>query len=806
MPAIRYALRRLWRDRSVTSIAIVILALGLGANTALFSVTNAVLLRPLPFPAPDRLVVLRLSDPEFQGPYPSFPVNAAHIAVWRERCASCEDLAAINGMTTTLTGRGETEQLDGATVSASFFDLLGITPVFGRGFRAGEDSAGRNAVAVISHALWVRRFGGDPTAIGRNIQLDRELVEIIGILPAAAPVPAPQQLGDLVRLPPAIDVFRPMAPSPETLRSAGDLNYGVIARVRPGVSPEALRSELDAFEPAIATQTEDDGHKRAVVVPLHQMVTRQTRAPLTVLFATTCAVLLIVCVNLANLLLARHTGRRRDDAVRTALGAGRGSLVADSLIESLLLALGGGLLGVGVAWGGTQIIVAIAPAALPTLNRFEFDLRVCLFAAASTIGAGVATGLLPALRSGTADPGDALKANSYTVSDGRRGSRARRVLVAAQAALGAALLVATGLLVLSFVRLMGVDKGFDTAQILTIDVALPSSTFTSAEQQLRFFDDARSRLRALPGVDAVALTSRLPLRGEATVNLLSYVDDQRPASARPLANYRYVTPEYFEAIGTPLVRGRTFLESDRGRQVAVLSASAAEALWPGQDPIGRFMKTSGYRGAVTEVIGIAADSRAVDLTRTNVFFTYLPYWLRGPASGSLVVRASVPAETLAAAARRAIWEVNRNVAIPRTETMDDIMRQSVADRRFQLSLMTVFGCAAALLAALGVYGVVSYSVARRRRELGIRIALGARPFDIHRLVIAEGLAPVAAGLAIGLGLSLMLGRAIASLLFEVRPAEPAVFAAAAVVIMVAALVACLAPARRAASMSSLRTL
>ena len=624
MPAIRYAVRRLWRDRSVTAVALVILALGLGANTALFTVTNAVLLRPLPFPAPDRLFVLRLLDPEFQGPYPSFPVNAAHIAVWRERCASCEDLAAINGITTTLTGGGEVEQLDGASVSASFFELLGITPVFGRGFRPGEDTVGRNAVIVISHALWMRRFGGNPSAIGQTVQLDRELVEIVGILPPGAPIPGPQQLGDLVRLPPAIDLFRPMAPSPETLRSAGDLNYGVIARARPGVSPEALRSELDALEPAISKQTEDDGHKRAVVEPLQQMVTRQTRAPLTVLFAATCAVLLIVCVNLANLLLARHTGRRRDDAVRTALGAGRGSLVADSLIESLLFALGGGLLGVGVAWGATRIIVAIAPAALPTLNRFEFDVGVCVFAMASTIVAGVATGLLPALRSGTSAPGDALKANSYTVSDGPRGSSARRVLVAAQAALGAALLVATGLLVLSFVRLMGVDKGFDTAQILTIDVALPSSAFPSADQQLRFFDDARSRLRTLPGVDAVALTSRLPLRGEATVNLLSYVDDQRPVSARPLANYRYVTPDYFHAIGTPLVRGRTFLESDRGRQVAVLSASAAEALWPGQDPIGRFMKTSGYLGAVTEVIGVAADSRAVDLRRTNVLFTYLP--------------------------------------------------------------------------------------------------------------------------------------------------------------------------------------
>ena len=256
-----------------------ILALGLGANTALFTVTNAVLLRPLPFPASDRLVVLRLFDPEFQGPYPSFPVNAAHIAVWRERCASCEDLAAINGITTTLIG-GVRRGTDGASVSASFFELLGITPVFGRGLRAGEDSVGQYAVTVISHALWMRRFGGNPSAIGQTVQLDRELVEIVGILPQGAPIPGPRQLGDLVRLPPAIDVFRPMAPSPETLRSAGDLNYGVIARARPGVSPEALRSELDALEPAISKQTDDDGHKRAVVVPLQQIVTGQVRTPL----------------------------------------------------------------------------------------------------------------------------------------------------------------------------------------------------------------------------------------------------------------------------------------------------------------------------------------------------------------------------------------------------------------------------------------------------------------------------------------------------------------------------------------------
>jgi predicted permease len=799
--SIRHAARRLWRDRSLTAVALAILALGIGANTALFSVVNAVLLKPLPYPAADRLVVVRIFDPEFQARYPSFPVNAAHIAAWRERCGSCEDLVAVNAMTTTMTGLGEAEQLDGATVSASFFTLFGITAAAGRGFLPGEDRLGAAPVAVISHALWMRRFAGDPAVVGRTIRLDDEPVTIAGVLPARAPVPGPQHLGDLLRLAAAIDIYRPLVLSPEARRSRGDLNYGVVARMRDGVTPDALRAELDGMEAAISAQIGDDGRKRVVVRPLQQVVTRHARRPLTILFAATVGVLLIVCVNLANLLLARQAGRRRDAAIRTALGAARATLIADAMTEALLLAVSGGACGALAAWMLTRVITRIAPATLPAMNAFGFDGAVLAFCLGSTLVAGIAIGLLPAVRRGHADPGDALKANSYTATDGPRGARARRVLVGAQAAIGVALLVMTGLLVISFARLMRVDKGFETAGILTVDVALPSSTFTKAEQQLQFFDEAMARVRALPGVGGVGLTSRLPLRGESTVNLLSYIDDQRPMAARPLANYRYVTPGYFSAIGTPLLRGRTFRESDRGRQVVVLSASAAEALWPGEDALGRQVRTGGYLGAVSEVIGIAADTRAVDLTRTNVLFTYLPYWLRGPASASIVVRATVPPASLAAAARRAIWDVNRDVAIPRTETMDDIVAVAVADRRFQMSLMIAFGCAAALLAALGVYGVVSYSVARRAREMSIRMALGARPADIHRLVVWEGLGPVGVGVAAGLAVSLWAGAAMSSLLFDVTPGDPVVLAGAAGVIAAATIAACAGPARRAAATS-----
>jgi predicted permease len=796
-PLVRHALRRLWRDRSVTLVALAVLALGIGANTALFTVVNAVVLKPLPYPAADRLVSLRITDATFRGPYTSLPVNAAHVRTWTERCASCEAIAAIDASATTLTGVGESELLDAARVTASFFSVLGINPSPGRAFSASEDRPGADGVAVISRALWIRKFGADPSIVGRVVTLDGRPVTLIGVLPARAPIPGPRQLGELVRLPRAIDVYRPIGFRPDELLSSGDLDYGVIARVRAGTTPNALAADLDALEPEIARRTEDPGHKQALVQPLQALVVRDARGPLWLLLAATAGILLIVCVNLANLLLARHAGRARDAAIRRALGAGRARLMLEALTESVLLAIAGGVAGTAIAIGLTRVIEAAAPPALPLLNTLSFDVRVLAVLAGSTVAAGVLVGVLPALRQSSVQPGDTLKVDSYTSTEGPRGARTRRALVAAQAAVGVALLVATGLLVVSFIRLLHVDKGFDTEGVLTVDIALPPSLYATPSRQLRFFTDAIARTGSVPGVRSAATTNNLPLRGESTVNHLSYPNDTRPLDQRPTANYRYVSPGYFASIGTPILRGRTFRETDRSRQVVVLSARAAEALWPGQDPIGRIVRTGGYLGADTEVIGVAADTRAVDLARNDVLFAYLPFWLRIGNVETLVVRASVPPSTLTAAVRRVVLDAEPAAAIPRVQTMDEVVGVAIADRRFELSLMTAFGFAAAVLAALGVYGVVSYSVARRGREMGIRIALGARPMDIHRLVFEEGITPVAIGILAGLAASLALGRAMANLLFDVRPSDPAVMMAAALTIVMATLVACAAPARRA---------
>jgi predicted permease len=804
--AIAQAVRRLWRDRAITTIALAVLALGLGANSALFAVVDAVLLKPLPYPAADRLTALRIYDPEFRDRYPSFPVNAAHVDTWRQRCGSCEALGAIGATSTTLTGSGESEELEAARVTAGFFEVLGIVPAAGRTFSSAEDRAGAERVAVIGYRLWQRKFGGDASIVGRPVTLDGKPVTIVGVLAPAAPIPGPQQLGDLVRLPATIDVFRPAAFSADELRSSGDLDYGVIARLRPGTRPDILRAELDALEPTVSKQTADDGRKRALVLPLQALVVSNARGPLLVLLSATAALMLIVCVNLANLLLARHAGRRRDAAIRTALGAGRVTLIVESLVESLLLALTGGAIGSLIAMWLTRAIAAAAPPALPQLNALAFDARVLSFSVFTAIIAGLLVGTLPAFRLAAVDPGDTLKAGSYTGTEGPRSGRMRRALVAAQAAIGVALLVATGLLVVSFFRLLHVDKGFETRGVLAVDVALPASNYAGVTDQMRFLDAAMARTTALPGVSAVAMTSRLPLRGESAVNMLSYPNDTRPLPARPLANYRFVSPDYFAAIGTPLLRGRTFRETDRGRHVVILSARAAETMWPGQDPIGRLVETSGYFGSLSEVIGVAADSRAVDLARSDVLFAYLPYWLRAPwtTAATLVVRTAVGPAALATSVRRAVIEIDRGVPIPRVETMEDVVGAAVADRRLELSLMTAFGCAAAVLAALGVYGVVTYSVARRGREMGIRIALGATAADIRRLVFEEGLKPVAIGVAAGLTASIALGRAMASLLFDVRPADPMVMAAASIVVLLATVVACVPPARRAAA-ADLRT-
>jgi predicted permease len=799
LPAsVRQMLRLLWRDRGTTLTAAAVLALGIGASTAIFTLVNAILLRPLPYPGAERLVTLRVIDPDVRDRYPSFPANARHVDEWRRACRGCEEIAAFKSFSAQLTGTDEPEQLDGLRVTANAFAFFGAQPMLGRGFLPEEDAPGARRVVVISRALWARRLGADPRAIGRSITLDGIPHEIVGVLPADGRAVVPRSLGKLVRIPAAIDVFKPAAFSGAELESRGDFDYGVVARMRPGVTADALRAELDGLEIEIARRQQRPARLTSLVEPLHAVAVRDTRASLLILMAATLGMLLIVCVNVTNLLIARQMRRRREAAIRTALGASRRQLLAATLAEGLTIAGAGGAAGLVAAFVLMRVL-AVSPYALPYLQPSSPDARVILIAMLSTIVVGIGIGIVPAVRAAAATPADTLKSGSTTATEGRTGLRARRLLVGGQAALTAALLVATALLLSSYVHLIRVDKGFATSGVLTLDLSLPATVYRSTVHQVQAIDQIIDKLRALPGVTAVAVTNRLPLQGEGGVNSLALENDPRPGAARPLANYRYVSPDYFAAMGTPLVQGRTFRASDRGRQVVILSREAARLLWPNDDPIGRSVLTGGGLSSLSEVIGVAADTRAVDLRRTDVPFVYLPYWIRSQASASIAIRTTTDPSASIAAARAAVWSFDRSIPIPRTRTMTDIVDSAVADRRIELTLMMLFGAAAALLASLGVYGVVSYAVASRAREMGIRTALGATPSQIRRMVIGEGMLPIVSGMSVGLAASWPLGLAMSSLLFGVGAWDSTAVAGAACVLTCAALAACAAPAYRAAS-------
>jgi putative ABC transport system permease protein len=510
------------------------------------------------------------------------------------------------------------------------------------------------------------------------------------------------------------------------------------------------------------------------------------------------------------LLLARNADRVRESAIRVALGARRTRLIRQALTESLVLALAGGLVGVALSYWGLRAVLALAPADLPRLSEVKLDGGVLAAAFVMSTIAGLAFGILPALRFGAADPGELLKAGGRTSTEGRRGVQSRSVLIASQVALSTVLLVATGLLITSFVRVMGVDRGFDAERVLALDVLLPQAGYDSMGKRFQFYQQSLDRLRAIPGVTSAALTSGLPLEGETEVHDLSTENDTRPFAERPLTNVRWVSPDYFSTMGTPIRRGRAPAESDRGRYVAVLSEGAARALWPHADPIGKQVVTNKVLPA--EVIGVVADMPTSSLEEKGSLVLYYPYWQTFPSwpdpswSGSMLVRTAGDPATVATVARARLREVDPNVLVTKVRTMAQVVSASVAQRRFQLVLLVLFAVTALVTASIGIYGTTTYAVVRRANELGIRMILGAHSEDIHWLVMRDGLKPVAVGLAVGILVSLAVGRAFTSLLFEVHPSDPLTLVGVAVLLAGVAAAACYLPGRRATNADPIASL
>lgn len=800
-------LRRLRQSPGFTLTAVLSLALGIGATTAVFSIVQGALLQPLPYPAASRLVSIHESIPQFARRYPEVPVDTGSYAAWQGHTRTLEALGLLEPGTFDLTGYGQPSQVLAMAVSSSLFGVLGARPRLGRGFTADDDQPQHNHVIVLSDAFWRSQFHADPGVVGRSVDLNGQPNQIVGVLPASFHFPFGDELGPFLgdNMPHAPDLFRPLG-----LNLAQDpfdsWNYGVFGRLRPGATAAQAQAELTvltaaAIHAAKAPIPRLDVH----VTSLRDQIVGQHTLGLWLLMAAVGAVLLIVCLNLANLLLVRVHGRGHELAIRTALGAGRARMAREVLAEGLALAAVGGLVGVAAAEWAVRALVALAPAGIPRLDQVRVNVPVLGFALLASLLSGLAFTLGPALRAGRNDPQAALRAGGRGASDTAARLRLRQCLVAGQAALSALLLVAAGLLASSYWHLLSADTGFQAQRVLTAETEWNAA---SRPQAAAFDQAALANLRALPGVQAAGLINYLPLQGSGNTQVLGTVHDPRPFVQRPVAERRDVSPGYLEAMGIPLLSGRGFTDADMAQAAgalaqktppavaAIVSAGAAAKLWPGRDPLGQECVVGG--NTLLRIIGVAGDVRADSLAQTAELTVYIPFTYYSPRSAAFTLRTagSDPA-ALAGAVRAAIWRAQPAVTIPTVETMGAVIASSTASRRFQLWLVLGFAGCALLLAALGIYGIVSYTVERRTGEICVRAAMGASPRQLFRWVVRQGLAPVAAGVAAGLAAALLAGRLLASLLFGVRAYDPATFALVAALLLATALAACLLPARRA---------
>ena len=796
-----YSARSLLREPGFTVPAILILGLGLGATSAMFSLVNGILLKPLPYAQPDRLVSIREVMPSLAQLYPSLPVNARHFVEWRKSCPSLESMSVIAPGTLNLTGWGEPERLDAAMVSANLFRVLGVLPVLGRDFRDEEEEEGKDTVAILTDGLWRRRFHADPSLVGRTISLNGRARTVVGILAPDFRFPEPGGSATYQAGTPHAEVFVPNVFAKNELEELlGSHNYTMIARLRPGASRAQAVAQLEAVQARLEAMAGEKVNLRALAIPLLETVAGKSRRGLLVLMGAIAALLLIVCVNLANLLLARSERRSREFAVRAALGATRGALIRHGLAESLLLALAGGLLALAVAAAGIDLLKVYGPSGIPRLGEVALDGRVVVFATMLVAAAALLFGFLPAWRASRSDPQDTLRSATRSATASSGALRLRSVLVASEVGLSAALLILAGMLLNSFVRLIRADKGFRAPTVLAVDIGLSGDQYQRDAARDGFYRRLFSALSTEPGVRAAAISSNLPLQGETWIDSVSTNGGSSPEFT---VNVRFVSPDYFRTMGIPLRAGRPLSEGDRSHERTVISSRLAASLWPGRDPLGRRFTRGNNQWF--EVIGVAGDVRA-EADQPPVAMMYLGYWEWMPSRTVLVARAAGAPQSIAGALRAAIHTADSDVPVPPMRTMSEVFDASVGTRRFEMLLAGGFALMALLVASFGIYAVVSYSVARRTAELGIRAALGARTGDLYRLIVWQGMAPVAIGLLAAAGVALAFGRLLSSLLFELDGRDPLTIGLVAALLGLVSLAACVIPARRAGRLDPLLAL
>ncbi|HEX5481141.1 MAG TPA: ABC transporter permease [Terriglobia bacterium] len=803
---LKFGWRMLARRPGFTAVAIITLALGIGATTAIFSVVNAVLLRPLPFKQADHLAILRESFPK-QGSG-EIQVSAPDVITYKRQNSVFQSMAAFNTLHFDLSGSGQPQRIIAARVSPSLFPLLGVEPLLGRTFKEEENHPGV-LVAVLSYGLWQRRFGSDPHIIGKTIKLDTKSYLVTGVMPQSFQFPLPGLLG---KSPAALWV--PIAFTPQELSDLGNnYVYGVIGRLKPGMTLAQANADTDAIARRIWKQDFSGlpaAQMGAAVTSLRQTWVGNTRILLFVLLGAVGLVLLIACVNVANLLLARAARRQKEIAVRAALGAGRSRLLRQFLAESILLGLAGGIAGLVLAAWGTELLVKLAPGDVLRSQVIGLNVPVLLFTLAISVLTGLIFGTAPALATSKIDLSLSLKEGSRSMTADRRHQRLRSALVVSEIALALVLLTGAGLLVKSFLRLRETNPGFSPEHVITASIDLPKAKYETASQVKAFYTDLLEKIRYLPRVHAVGLGSELPmsLTSDRTMTLAGY---QAPLGGKwPRSTTTWVMGNYFRALGIPLLRGRLFTARDRPDSplVVIVSKGIADRYWPGQNPIGKRLHFGppGYHSQPwLTVVGVVGDVKHGPLDATSIPATYVPLLQAEDSrvAGSLrsqdiAVRAWGEPASFASDLRREVRSLDSELAVADVYTMSQIIEQSITPHRFNMFLVGAFAVAALLLASIGLYGVVSYSVAQRTHEIGIRMALGAQKRDVLRLVVGQGMVLVLIGVGAGIAGAYALTRFLSSLLYGVKPTDPLTFVLVSLVLAGVALLACYIPARRAA--------
>jgi len=801
---IRYGARGLWKHPGFTAIVVITLALGIGASTAIFSVVDSVLLRRLPYRTAERIVAIQ----EFGKEGKRGQITSANFLDWRAQNTVFEHLAAIKTTTTNLALSDQAERIDLAQTNANFFDVFGITPQYGRLFIPADEQAGHAPVVVVSHALWQRRFAGDPTLIGKPITLDGMNYTVVGIAPPGFQYPDKTELW----LPP-LRLVPELFPGQDVTQTRRMGYLAAVALLKPGVSQQQAAGEMETITARLRQQYADTNNVRFNrVVSLHEHVVGDTNKLLWLLLGAVTFVLLIGCANVANLLLASGASRQKEIAIRTALGASRWRVMRQLFTESTMLALTGGAVGLLIAFWGLAAITKLLPTDFPRLNEIHIDLRILGFTFVASVLTGILFGLAPALQISRADVQDTIKETGRGTSGSRRQSRFRQALIVVEVALSVVLLVGAGLLFRSFMHLQAVNTGFSSQQVLTARLTPAGPNYRTNADGMRFYNQVLEKLSNVPGVQDAGIINTLPLDKGPTSG---FRVEGRPVTTPdkwPSVNYRVVSANYFNAMGIPVMQGRAYTDRDDGNapRVMIVNQKLARDIFPDENPVGKRITfgnvDSNQQPVWWEIVGVVANVRSLELREEPAPELYFSALQELWPNMSLVVRSSVEPASLSGSLRQIVNEVDKSVPVSSVKTMDHVVSESITQPRFNLFLLGLFSTVAMLLSVAGIYGVTAYGVTQRTHELGIRIALGAQVGDVLKMILGQGMAVIGIGIVLGLVAAFALVRLLRSLLFGVGENDPLTFVAITLVLLLVALIACYIPARRATKVDPLEAL